>query len=71
MSKIKLAAFADEASSVFDEQIVMMKENGIALLEMRGVDDINVSKLTLAQAKEAKKKLDDNGLSVWSIPSEK
>ena len=29
MSKIKLAAFADEASSVFDEQIVMMKENGI------------------------------------------
>lgn len=69
MSKIKLAAFADEASSVFDEQIVMMKENGIGMLEMRGVDDINVSKLTLAQAKEAKKKLDDNGLSVWSIGS--
>lgn len=69
MSKIKLAAFADEASSVFDEQIVMMKENGIGLLEMRGVDDINVSKLTLEQAKEAKKKLDDNGLAVWSIGS--
>ena len=69
MSKIKLAAFADEASSVFDEQIVMMKENGIGLLEMRGVDDINVSKLTLEQAKEAKKKLDDNELAVWSIGS--
>ena len=69
MSKIRLAAFADEASSVFDEQIVAMKENGIEMLEMRGVDNVNVSKLTVDQAKEAKKKLDDNGLKVWSIGS--
>lgn len=69
MSKIKLAAFADEASVDFDGQILAMKENGIGLLEMRGVDEINVSKLTVQQAKEAKKKLDDNGLAVWSLGS--
>ena len=69
MSKIKLSAFADEASVDLNGQILAMKENGIQYLEMRGVDEINVSKLTLDQAKEAKKCLDDNGLSVWSIGS--
>lgn len=69
MKDIKLAAFADEASDVFDEQITAMKENGIQYLEMRGVDNVNVSKLTLDKVKEAKKKLDANGLKVWSIGS--
>ena len=41
--KIKLCAFADEASPILDEQIEAMQANGISLLEIRGVDDKNIS----------------------------
>ncbi|MBO5279911.1 MAG: sugar phosphate isomerase/epimerase [Clostridia bacterium] len=65
----KLAAFADEASSNFDGQIKAMERNGIEMLEIRGVDGENVAKISTGKAKEVKKKLDDAGLSVWSIGS--
>ena len=69
MNNIKLSAFADEASVSFDEQIIAMKENGIDFLEIRGVDGINISNLSMDQVKTVQKKLSDNGLSVWSIGS--
>ena len=65
----KLAAFADEASPNIDEQIKAMKENGIELLEIRGVDGVNISEITVSKAKEVKSKLDDAGLFVWSLGS--
>ena len=65
----KLAAFADEASSNFDGQIKAMERNGIEMLEIRGVNGENVAKISAGKAKEVKKKLDDAGLSVWSIGS--
>ena len=65
----KLAAFADEASSNFDGQIKAMERNGIEMLEIRGVDGENVAKISADKAKQVKKKLDDAGLSVWSIGS--
>ena len=65
----RLAAFADEASSNFDEQIKAMERNGVDMLEVRGVDGENVAKISSVKAKEIKRKLDDAGLSVWSVGS--
>ena len=69
MMKRKLAAFADEADKNLDGQIEAMRANGIPYLEIRGVDGENISKITLAKAREVKEKLSANGISVWSIGS--
>lgn len=69
MADIKIYAFADEASSVIDEQIVAMKRNGLQGLEIRGVDGTNISDITIEKAKEVKEKLDAAGLITWSIGS--
>lgn len=65
----RLYAFADEASKEIDGQIRAMLRNGLKGLEIRGVDGVNVSKITLEKAKEVRQKLDDNGLITWSIGS--
>ena len=67
--KVRIYAFADEASPMIDGQIAAMKRNGLDGLEMRGVDGTNVSDITPEKAKEVKKKLDDAGLVTWSIGS--
>ncbi len=67
--RFQFAAFADEAGSGLNEQIAAMKENGISLLEIRGVDGQNISQLTEKQAAEVRKRLDDAGISVWSLGS--
>ena len=65
----KLCAFADEADKSIDKQIEAMLENGIRFLEIRGVDGENISDITVEKAKEVFKKLDSNGISVWSVGS--
>ena len=65
----RLAAFADEADKTLNGQILAMKENGIDLLEIRGVDGKNISDLTEAEAKDVKRRLDEAGIAVWSIGS--
>ena len=67
--KIKLCAFADEADPMLDGQIDALVANNISLLEIRGVDKKNISAITPAEAIEIRKKLDDNGISTWSIGS--
>lgn len=62
-------AFADEASAQIDEQIVAMKKNDLLGLEIRNVDGVNVSEISLAKAREVKTKLDAAGLITWSIGS--
>ena len=69
MNNIKIYAFADEASPNIDEQITALKRNGLDGLEIRNVDGVNVSDITLEKAKEVKTKLDANGLITWSIGS--
>lgn len=69
MNNIKIYAFADEASPIIDKQITALKENGLQGLEIRNVDNVNISEISNAKAKEVKKKLDDAGLTVWSIGS--
>ena len=65
----RLSAFADEASPEIRGQIAAMKRNGISLLEIRGVDGENISKITAAKAKEVRSMLDAEGIKVWSIGS--
>lgn len=67
--KYRLSCFADEASSSLNGQIIAMKEHGISLLEIRGVDGKNVSELVVEEARSIKKILDDNGIAIWSIGS--
>ncbi|MBR4955151.1 MAG: sugar phosphate isomerase/epimerase [Clostridia bacterium] len=69
MMNITINAFADEAGKSLAEQIETMKANGVSGMEIRGVDGENVSKISVAKAKEIKKAMDDNGLRVWSIGS--
>lgn len=66
---IKLCAFADEASSEVLGQIDALRQNGIQLLEVRGVDGASIADISMEQTKRLKSTLDDNGISVWSIGS--
>ena len=69
MEKILINAFADEASSIIDNQIVAMKRNNLNGLEIRNADGISCVSLNAAQAREIRRKLDDAGLQVWSMGS--
>lgn len=69
MKKYKIYAFADEAASSIDGQIEAMKINGLDGLEVRCIDGINISEIDVCKAKELKKKIDDNGLTIWSLGS--
>lgn len=66
---MRLCAFADEASVSLDGQIEALKRNNISLLEIRGVDGENIKEISLPKIKEIKKRLDDAGISVWSLGS--
>ncbi len=65
----KVYAFADEASQSLEGQIAAMRRNGLNGLELRMVDGLNGVDLTLAQAREIRARLADQGLSVWSLGS--
>ena len=67
--KYRLAAFADEASFSLDGQITAMQKNGIGLLEIRGVDGENIGELSVEKAHDIRHRLDDSGISVWSLGS--
>ena len=69
MPTITLCAFADEASADFEGQIEALVRNRVPYLEIRGVNGKSVRHLTLEQAKECKRALDEKGLAVWSIGS--
>ncbi len=69
MHNVNIYAFADEASPYIDEQIVAMKRNNLNGLEIRNVDETNVSGISEEKAKEVRKKLEDAGLITWSIGS--
>lgn len=65
----KMSAFADEASSMIDQQIAAMKRNGLSGLEIRSVDGENISAITAAKAREVRTKMDAADLHVWSVGS--
>lgn len=69
MSKFILSGFGDEIDESLSVQLDVLSSLGISHLEARGIDGKNVSELTLAEAKEAKKKLDDKGFKLSSLAS--
>ena len=69
MVKFRLSAFSDEYSSSLDEQIQGLTVNKIRMTELRGVDGMNVSDLTAAQAAEVGRKLELSGIGVSAIGS--
>ncbi len=69
MDNLKLCAFADEYNAALDRQIEGLQKNDISLLEIRGVDGVNISNITKKQAEEIKNKLDSADIKVWSIGS--
>ena len=52
MKNWRIFAFADEASPMTDGQIAAMKRNGLEGLEIRNVDEVNVSQITVEKARE-------------------
>ena len=69
MEKLRVFAFADEASPAISGQIAAMERNGLQGLEIRGVDGENVSDISLDKAREVRRRLEDAGLTVWSVGS--
>lgn len=69
MEKLRVYAFADEASPALDGQIAAMNRNGLQGLEIRGVDGANVSDISVEKAREVRRRLADAGLTVWSVGS--
>lgn len=69
MATFILSAFADEASPVFDEQVRILKEEGISLIELRGADGKNCADLTLEEAAILREKLDAAGIGLSALGS--
>ena len=69
MNSIRIFAFADEASARIDGQIAAMRRNSLNGLEIRGVDGASIADISEEKAREVRRKLDDAGLTVWSIGS--
>lgn len=69
MAGYRLSAFADEASPMIGGQIKALKRNGVDLLEIRGVDGVNIADISLEKAKSVRERLDAEGIGVWSLGS--
>mgnify|MGYP000169427438 CR=1 FL=1 len=69
MSSLNIFAFADEASGQIDKQIVAMQRNSLQGLEIRGVDGQSIADISMEKAREVRRKMDDAGLTVWSMGS--
>ena len=65
----QFSAFADESSNSFAGQIDALKRNNLSYLEIRNLDGKNVTELTVCEARELARIMDDQGLRVWSIGS--
>ncbi len=69
MGRLILSAFADEYSSVFDEQTEMIKRIGFSHIELRFADGINIADIDREKLEEIKHKLKAASISVSSIGS--
>ena len=66
---ITISAFADEIGPDLKLQMDTCEAGGVMHIDVRGIDGINVSSMTLAQAGEYRKRLDDRGFAVPCIGS--
>jgi sugar phosphate isomerase/epimerase len=66
---ITISAFADEIGPSLTLQMDTCEANGVRCIDVRRIDDKNVSQMTLEEVKEYKKQMDDRGFSVPCIGS--
>ncbi|MBR4082158.1 MAG: sugar phosphate isomerase/epimerase [Clostridia bacterium] len=69
MATFILSAFADEASPHLEEQLRALRDEGIGLIELRGVDGRNCSVLTPEEADAVKARLDAAGVRLSALGS--
>ncbi len=67
--KIQLSAFSDEAGASFEEQIQALKRNNLPYTELRSVDEKVAMELSVAEAKEYRKRFEDEGVKIWALGS--
>lgn len=68
-AQVTISGFADEYSPSFDEQLEALTRLGVSHIELRGIDNINVSDLTDEKLREVREKLKAAGIAVSSIGS--
>lgn len=64
-----LSAFSDEADTSCEEQIIAIKRAGLSRIDIRNIDNFNITVLPLENARVIKNKLDDAGISVQMFGS--
>lgn len=69
MAKFVMSAFADEAGSSLEEQILALKENGIGYIEPRNIAGKGILKHSKEELAAIKAELDKNGIKVNSLGS--
>lgn len=69
MARFVLSAFADEAGSTLEEQIIALKENEIDYIEPRNINKKGILTFSDNELKEIKNTLDRNGIKVNSLGS--
>ena len=69
MANFLYSAFADEAGGGILDQIKALKDNKMSYIELRGLENGNISTYTASQAKELRKVLDASGIGVSAIGS--
>lgn len=69
MDNFVLSTFADEIDAKLETQISVLKQCGVKYIEMRGVNGKNLTSHTLAEVKEIKKQLDENGIKISAVGS--
>jgi len=66
---ITISAFADEIGPDLELQMDTCQANGIRRIDVRGIDDKNVSAMTLDEVREYRRRMDDRGFVVSCIGS--
>ena len=66
---ITISAFADEVGEDLKLQMDTCQAQGVRCIDVRAIDGVNVSKMTLPQAREYRKQMDGRGFTVPCIGS--
>ncbi|MBO4378002.1 MAG: sugar phosphate isomerase/epimerase, partial [Clostridia bacterium] len=69
MAKFVLSAFADEAAGSLSAQIEALKEEGISLIELRGIEGASASYMSLSEAEKIRVALDAAGIRLSALGS--
>ena len=69
MKEFKLSGFADEGGNTAEEQIQILKTNGVHYVEVRKIDGKNILELDDGELKILRKKFDGAGIKVSAIGS--